>query len=84
MFSVATPDMQLFAISTSKVTEENLNNLLKQEIYKIQNSECAWTHPIEKTKSICNCCKCLSGYKVDLFTLPFMFCINIIHYFKVR
>ena len=41
MFSVATPNMQLFAISTSKVTEENLNNLLKQEIYKIENSECA-------------------------------------------
>ena len=40
MFSVATPDMELFAISTSKVTEENLNNL-KQEIYKIENSECA-------------------------------------------
>ena len=48
MFSLATPDTQLFAISTSKATEKNLNNLQKLEIYKIENSECASTHPIEK------------------------------------
>ena len=79
MFSVATPDTQLFAISTSKITEENLNNLLKQEIYKIENSECAWTHPIEKTKSICYCCKCLSGYnKIKLIFLLWLLCFVLI------
>ena len=52
MFSLATPDTQLFLISTSKVTEKNLSNLQNQEIYKIGNSDCVWTHPIEKTKSI--------------------------------
>ena len=61
MFPVATPDTQLFGISTSKATEKNSNNLQKQ-IYKIENSECAWTHIIEKTKSICYSWKCLSGY----------------------
>ena len=40
MFSVATPDTQRFAISTSKATEKILNKLQKQ-IYKIENSECA-------------------------------------------
>ena len=48
MFSLTTPDTQLFAISTSKTTEKNLNNLQKLEIYKIENAECASTHPIEK------------------------------------
>ena len=61
MFSAATPDTQLFAISTSKAAEKILNKLQKQ-IYKIENSECAWTHPVEKTISICCYCECLSGY----------------------
>ena len=38
MFSVATPDTQLFVISISTATEKNLNNLQKQEIYKTENS----------------------------------------------
>ena len=41
MCSVATPDTQLFATSTSKTTEKNLNNLQKQNIYNTENSECA-------------------------------------------
>ena len=61
MFSLATPDTQLFPISTSKATEQNLNNLQKQEIYKIENSECALTHPNEKAISNCCYCECLSG-----------------------
>ena len=32
MHSVATPDTQLFATSTSKTTETSLNNLQKQKI----------------------------------------------------
>ena len=61
MFSLATPDTQLFAISTSKATEKNLDNLQKQEVYKIENSECASTHPIEKAIPICCYRECLSG-----------------------
>ena len=41
MCSVATLDMQLFAISTNKTTEKNLNNLQKQKMYNNENSECA-------------------------------------------
>ena len=41
MCSGANPDTQLFAISTSKTTEKNLNNLQKQKIYNTENSECA-------------------------------------------
>ena len=79
MFSVATPDTQLFALSTSKATEKNLNNLQKQEIYMIENSECAWTHPIQKTKSICFCCECLSGYnKVKLIFILCLVCTILI------
>ena len=59
MCSVATPDTQLFAISTSKTTEKNLNNLQKQ---KTENSECAYTHLIEKTISICWYYEYLSRY----------------------
>ena len=67
MFSLATPDTQLFAISTSKATEKNLNNLQKQEIYKVENSECASIHPIEKAVSICCYCECLSeNHKITL------------------
>ena len=40
MFSEVTPDTQRFAISTSKIPEKNLNKLQKQEIFKIENSEC--------------------------------------------
>ena len=47
MISVATPDTQLFAISTNKTTENKLINLQKQEIYKTEDSECPSTHPIE-------------------------------------
>ena len=32
MFPVATPDTQLFAISTSEATEKNSNNLQKQQL----------------------------------------------------
>ena len=79
MFSVATPDTQLFAISTSKATEKNLNNLQKQEIYMIENSECAWAHPIQKTKLICYCCECLSEYnKTKLIFLLCLVCIVLI------
>ena len=38
IFSVSTPDTQLFAISA---TEKKLNNLQKQQGYKTENSECA-------------------------------------------
>ena len=41
MFPVATPDTQLFTISTSKATEKKLNYLQRQKIYKIENSGCA-------------------------------------------
>ena len=37
---MATPDTQLFAISTSKNTLKNLKNLQKQDIFKMENSEC--------------------------------------------
>ena len=75
---MATPDTQLLAISTSKATENKLNNHQKQEIYKMQNSECASTHLIGKVMSI----YCYYIYtvkpqnKVDPFTLS---CIAIIH-----
>ena len=36
---MATPDTELFAISTIKVTWKNLNKLQKQEIFNIENSE---------------------------------------------
>ena len=78
MFSLATPVTQLFAISTSNATEKNLNKRQKQEIYKIENCECALIHSIEKAIFICYYCECLSGnkkHKVDLFTLS---CIVII------
>ena len=39
MLSVANPHTQIFAISNSKATEKNLNNLQKQEIYKIEKSK---------------------------------------------
>ena len=42
MCSVATPDTQLFAISTSKTTEKILYNLKKKhKNYNTENSECA-------------------------------------------
>ena len=41
MCSVATPDTQLFAISTSETTEKKLNNLQKQKMYNTENSKCA-------------------------------------------
>ena len=71
MFSLATPDAQLTdTFSTSKATEKNLNNLQKQEIYNIENSECASTHPIEKAISNCCYCECLSGnQKIKLILL---------------
>ena len=50
--SVATPDTQPFGISTSKATENKLNNLQKQKIYKIENSECPLSYPIIKAISI--------------------------------
>ena len=79
MFPVATPDTQLFAISTSKATEKNSNNLQKQQIYKIENSGCAWTHNIEKTKLICYYCECLSGYnKTKFIFLLCMVCLVLI------
>ena len=36
---MATPDTELFAISTIKITWKNLNKLQKQEIFNIENSE---------------------------------------------
>ena len=51
--SVTTPDSQLLTMSTTKATEKKLNNLQKQQIYKIPNSESAWTHPIQETIAIC-------------------------------
>ena len=83
MFSVTSPDTQLFAISTSKAPEKN--NLQKQETYKVKNSECAWTHPFEKTMSICCYGEYLSGFnRIKLvFLLFYMSCINVTHYFKV-
>ena len=69
-FSVATPDTQLLAISTSKATENKLNNHQKQEIYKMQNSECASTHLIGKAMSIYCYCEYLSGnHKIKLILL---------------
>lgn len=38
---VTTPDSQLLTMSTTKATEKKLNNLQKQQIYKIPNSESA-------------------------------------------
>ena len=73
MFLVAAPDTKLFAISISKATEQNSNNLQKQYIYKIENSVCAWTHTIEKTKSVCYYCECLSRYNKT--KLIFLFCL---------
>ena len=79
MFPVATPDTQLFGISTSKATEKNSDNLQKQQIYKIENCECAWTHTIEKTISICYYCECLSGYnKTKLIFLLSLVCLVLI------
>ena len=40
MCSAATPDTQLFGISTSKTTEKSLNNLQKQKNYNTANSAC--------------------------------------------
>ena len=69
MYYVATPDTQLFAITTSKATEKILNKLQKQ-IYKTENSECTRTHPIEKTISICCYSEYFSGYnKIKLIFL---------------
>ena len=79
MFPVSTPDTQLFAITTSRATGKNSNNLQRQSIYKIQNSECAWTYTIEKTKSICYYCECLSGYnKTKLIFLLCLVCFVLI------
>ena len=72
MFSVATPDTQLTATSTSKATEKVLNTLQKQ-IYKIENSECASTHPIERTISTCCYRECLSGYEHILLKRLYQF-----------
>ena len=75
MYFVATPDTQLFAISTSKATDKILNKLQKQ-IYKTENSECAGTHSIEKTILICCYCECLYGYhKIKLI---FLLCLALI------
>ena len=41
MCSAATPDTQLFGISTSKTTEKSLNNLQKPKHYNTENSACA-------------------------------------------
>ena len=41
MCSVATPDTQLFAISTSKTTEKSLYNQKNKKNYNTENSECA-------------------------------------------
>ena len=41
MCSAATPDTQLFVISTIETTQKNLNNLQKQKMYNTENSECA-------------------------------------------
>ena len=38
MYSAATPDTQLLAISTSKTTETSLNNLQKQKNCNTENS----------------------------------------------
>ena len=83
MFSVTSPDRQLFAISNRKAPEKN--NLQKQETYEIKNSECDWTHPFEKTISIWCYGECLSGFnRIKLVILLFyMSCINVTHYFKV-
>lgn len=70
MFSVATADTQLFANSASKVTEKNLSNLQKRDIYKIENSEWASIHPIAKVISVCYYYQCLSGkQKIKLILL---------------
>ena len=41
MYSVATPDTELFTISTTKTTETSLNKLQKQKNYNTENSEYA-------------------------------------------
>ena len=41
MCSAATPDTQLFGISSSKTTDKSLNNLQKQKNYNAENSACA-------------------------------------------
>ena len=73
MFSVTSPDTQLFAIWTSKTPEKN--NLQKQETYKIKDSECAWTHPFEKTISICCYCEYLSGFNRINWSFYYFICL---------
>lgn len=41
---------------------KNLSNLQKLGIFKIENSECDWTHFIGNTVSVCCYCECLFGY----------------------
>ena len=56
MFSVATPDIPLFDQQSQR--DKYINNILKQYIYKIENSDCSRTNYTEKTASIF----CSTGY----------------------
>ena len=50
MFSVATPYMRLFDPQSQR--DKYINNIQKQCIYKIENSNLSWTNYTEKTASI--------------------------------
>ena len=50
MFSVATPYMRLFDPQSHR--DKYINNIQKQCIYKIENSDLSWTNYTEKTASI--------------------------------
>ena len=54
--SVAPPDMRLFDLQSQKdkdikIKRKCKNNIQKQHIYKIENSDCSWIHYTEKTTS---------------------------------
>ena len=47
---MATPDMQIFDRQIQ--SDKYINNIQKQYIYMIKNSDCFWTHYTEKTASV--------------------------------
>ena len=68
MYSMSTPDTQLFAVATSKTTEKSLYNLQKNK--KNTTLRTISTISYSKDLSVCCNCECLSGYhKIKLMFL---------------
>ena len=61
IFSVATPNMQIFDQQSQK--DKYINSIQKQCIYIIENSDCFWTHYTEKTASIICYYECSFRYQ---------------------